>query len=417
MLASLQRYDHHKYHYAMFLVMFFNGTGITNFNTSDACLVILSAACVGYIYFIMNSSIDMVFFYVLAYWVAVNYISITFSETNTIKASTFVGSVLKLFIGYAFIKISRENLLVWFERTVYLLAIISIPFYILQLTYQPFFEAMPINFAEAGRLADGHWNGLIYNYTTYHLSQNSGFAGEPGTFGYYVGFAMIFNLILNQGKPNKVFYILMIIGMTSISTTYYITLMLFGGYFIMRSSIFAKSMLLVVAIPAVGFVFSLPFMGDKIDEYVEQSEDFSNSRVVKSQRINRLAMFIKDINNLMELPTGYGLNQSGLSKNIYGQVITGTNGISRIAVRYGFFGFVFFMVVYIRLYRKVSLGLPYSGILAMITFMYIGANPMERDFYAMGLFWLYFLGDEERIRKLIAQYKQSVQPNQIGNGI
>ena len=393
----------------MFLVLFFNGTGITNFNTSDAVLVLLTGLCIGYIYFIMHESVDLVFVYVLAYWLAVNYISITFSDVNTIKISTFIGSILKLFIGYAFIKIARENVLVWFERTIYALAIISLPFFIIQLTYPAFFDMIPINFAEAGRRADGHWNGLIYNYTTYHTSQNSGFAGEPGTFGYYVGLALIFNLILNQGKPKRDFYIMALIGMTSLSTTYYITLMLFAGYFILRSSILAKVLLLALAVPAVIFIFSLPFMGEKIDEYVEQNESFANSRVVKSQRINRLAMFIKDFKNLTDLPTGYGLNQAGLTKNVYGEVVTGTNGMSRIAVRYGFFGFAFFIFAYFRLYDKISLSLKHNLIFTLITFMYIAANPMERDFYAMGLFWLLFLARPERMAEVIEQYQQSFQ--------
>ncbi|RYE40436.1 MAG: hypothetical protein EOP48_24705 [Sphingobacteriales bacterium] len=40
----------------------------------------------------------------------------------------------------------------------------------------------------------------------------------------------------------------------------------------------------------------------------------------------------------------------------------------------------------------------------MITLMYLAANPMERDYYLTGLFWLYFLVNRESLAKLQAEY-------------
>jgi hypothetical protein len=378
--------------YALFLLFIVGTNPATTWGTSDFILVFLSFIGLAYILFIMRERLDPILLYVFIFWTVINFLSWIFVGNSGLKLSTFIGSYLKLFIGYAFIKIAKERFISWFEKTAYALALVSIPFFILQLVRPELFGSIPFNFVEAGRRAEGHWNGVIFNYSTFHSLQNSGFGAESGTFGYYIGMAMIFNLILNRGEFNKRFLILLLVGLTTFSTTFYLTLALFALFFMRRLSIFIRVISVVVAIPLIYLIYQLPFIGEKISVYFSETSAFSQSTIVQSERVNRLSTFFKDMDLTLRFPIGYGANLTGLLKNIYGQVITGTNGISYIAVRFGLFGLIYFCVIYFKLFKKLCFSRSGSYLFVIILFFYIASNPMERDYFALSLFWLYFVG-------------------------
>ncbi len=391
MTADALSRSSNKREYLLFLLFFFGMSEITVWGASDFILVFLSLIGGAYILFVMQERIDSILIYVILFWLFINFLSSVFLGGSDFRIITFLGSVLKLIIGYAFMKIAKERFISWFEKTVFVLALISIPFFVIQLLTPEFFSTLPFNFAEAGRKTAGHWNGLIFNFSTYHLPQNSGFAGEPGTFGYFIGLAMIFNLILHDGKFNRRFLIFLLIGLTTFSTTYYLTLILFALFFMNQVSVLIRIACVVVAIPAVYVIYQLPFIGDKISTYLNETSSYAEATFVQSERINRLATFLKDMNDVIRFPLGRGINPTGLETNIYGQAITGTNGISQIAVRFGIFGLIYFCVIYFKLMKMLFSPLKGSYLFTLIVFFYIAANPMERDAFAMGLFWLYFV--------------------------
>lgn len=387
--------------FIFFLIFFFNGTAITWFNTTDLSLVVMSILGYWYIFLIKREVLDRIFIYVILYWTAINLFSLLVLGGEGFSYLTFGGSLLKIFIGYAFLKITKEYFIVWYEKIVFILAIISIPFYILQLINPNIFSSIPFNFVEQSRMIGGDWNGIIYNYAPMHITQNSGFAGEPGTFGYYLGLAMIFNLILNRGKVNGRLMTFVLIGFTTLSTTFYITLSLFFLFFILRSTIWIKLSFSLILIPALILIYQLPFMGEKMNTYLADTNSFMEAEIIDSDRINRIAKFVNDVNDVIQYPIGYGTNESGLSTNIYNRVITGTNGISRIALMFGVFGLTYFLFIYFKLVDKLSLSLKGNYIFTIIILLYIAANPMERDYYAMGLFWGFFIINKKDIEKLL----------------
>jgi hypothetical protein len=380
-----------KKDYTLFLIFFIGTNPATTWGTSDFILVFLSLIGLSYILFVKQERLEPILLYVFVLWVFVNFLSWSFLGSSGLKLTTFIGSCLKLFIGYAFMKIAKERFIVWFEKLTFALALLSIPFFIVQLVKPELFASIPFNFVESGRRAEGHWNGIIFNYSTYHPLQNSGFGGESGTFGYYIGLAMIFNLILNHGKFTKRFLVFLLIGLTTFSTTYYITLVFFAFFYMNRLSIFIRAIFIALSIPLIYIIYQLPFIGDKISTYILETSNFTQATIVHSERINRLATFLKDMNDTLHFPLGHGINQTGLSKNVYGQVITGTNGISQIAVRFGLLGLIYFCIIYFKLFKRLSFPIKGSYVFVFIIFLYIAANPMERDYFAMSLFWLYFI--------------------------
>ena len=127
---------------------------------------------------------------------------------------------------------------------------------------------------------------------------------------------MIFNLILNRGLINYRFLILGLIGLTTFSTNFYLSLILFGIYFIYRSSLFVKLISVSLLIPLILLLYSLPFVGEKLNQYLDETKQFSESTIVKRTRINRTSMFVNDVRDLEKYPLGRGINETGL-KNKY----------------------------------------------------------------------------------------------------
>jgi hypothetical protein len=401
---------HDKYYkvdfwlYVLVLVML---NPVTSFGTSDYMLVAATLLLGIYIFFIKGEEIDNIIFWVLLYWCIINMLSFFLVKELGVemKMSTFIGSILKIFIAYGLMKLAGIRFILWFYRITLILAIISIPFFIVQLVEPSFFYKIPFNFAYEDRANSGHWNGIIFNFSTFHLLQNSGFAGESGTFGYYIGLAMICNLILYEGRANRNFFILLVIGLTTTSTTYYITLLLFGMFFLSYTSWSTRMIYLVISIVFVVITFQLPFMGEKIYTYAEQTDDMLKSKELKLVRVNRVSTFLNHFNDVIHYPLGYGINDAQRTKNVFGDVVDGTNGMSRIAVMYGIFGFVFFTVSYFKLFRVLTFSHPGYPILVVIILMYIAANPMERDFVVIPLFWLYFILKNNEIEQSLQELR------------
>ncbi len=399
--------------YLIFLLFFFYSAGLTEFSNIDASLVIMSGLGFLYMHFSKQEKIDPIFWYVLIYWIFINFLSWVFVGSEKFSFFTLGGSVFKLFIGYVFMKLYKEKFIIWFEQTVFFLAVVSLLFFAVQLMNPDIFSRIPFNLIDQKRGAEGHWYGIIFHYSSWHPSQNSGFAGEPGGFGYYIGLAMIFNLILNRGAINRRFIILAFVGLTTLSTNFYLSLVLFGIYFIYRSSLFVKLISIALFIPFILIVYSLPFVGEKLSQYFDETKQFSESTIVKRTRINRTSMFVNDIRDLEKYPLGRGINETGLKTNIYGEIFEGTNDFSRIAVKYGIFGLIFFLFVYFRTFRKISLGLKGSSFFVLIMCMYIAANSLERDYFALNLFWLFYIVKEENLERIFGEYYMAEENNHL----
>lgn len=409
MSNNLQAYTKNRFDYLVFLILFFYGTGISAFTNTDISLVIMAGLGFVYIYFIKQEKIDRIFIYVLIYWLAVNFFSWVFLGGENFSITKLGGSILKLFIGYAFMKIFKEKFIEWYEQTVFFLAMVSILFFAVQLIDTNIFAKIPFNLVDQKRGIEGHWYGIIFHYSSWHPGQNSGFAGEPGGFGYYIGLAMIFNLILNQGKISKRFLLLALVGLTTFSTNFYLTVFLFAAFFIYRSSLFTKLISIAVFIPIVLLAYQLPFIGEKVSQYFEETKSFSESAVVKRTRINRTSMFVNDVRDVSKYPFGRGINETGLKTNIYGEILEGTNDFSRIAVKYGIFGLIYFLLIYFRMFNKISLGIRGNFLFPLIMCMYIAANSLERDYFALSLFWLYFITSEEALAELTGYDSEEYQ--------
>ncbi len=399
---------HRRWDFMLYLGLLLLLNPINKFGFSETVLAASTLFLGLYLFIWKQEKIDMIFIWIVLYWCGVNLLSFLFlNESGTsFKLTTFIGSILKLFLGYGLMKLCGVRFVVWYYRIVLVLAIISIPFFLIQLIQPSVFNSIPINFAADIRAVSGHWNGFIFNFSTFHMERNSGFAGEPGTFGYYLGLAMIFNLILNEGRFNRNFAILAFVGLTTFSTTFYLSLVLFGLYFLSSATWTTRIIYLVFCLMFSSAAYQLPFIGKKITTYVEDTQSMAESEVVRSRRVNRMATFFNHLSDVAKFPIGYGINEAQRTKNIYGEVIHGTNGFSRIALRFGIYGLIYFLVIYHNLFDKLTRKRGGAMIFTLIIVMYISANSMERDNIAMAFFWLYFLISHEDVHQLVTSWRK-----------
>jgi hypothetical protein len=395
-----------KYEHLLFIVFLFYGTGINSYNTGDVSLVVMSTIGLGYFFFVKKEKIDSIFWKIMAYWLVVNFFAWAFLGGIDFKISSLLGSIFKMIIGYVYIKIFRERFILWFEQAVFVLLIVSLPLYFIQMANPTLLPRIPFNFVAPERVLLGDWNGIIFNYAPVHVHQNSGFAGEPGTFGYYVGFASIFNLFLNKGKFTKRFFLFLGMGLTTISTNFYLTVMLFSAIYLLNSEGLLKYFVIILAFPVIYVIFfQVPFLGAKIGEMLDASDSFTEKSMIKWTRVNRFAYFLSQVGAIADYPLGYGVNENALLvKNLYGQTIEGTNGISRIAVRFGIFGFIYFFTIFYKWFKRFAIGFKGHFILFLIVTMYLGANPMERDYFVTAMFWMYFFVSGEQLEALQDAY-------------
>lgn len=399
-----------KYESLLFVIFLFYGTGVNSYNTTDLSLVFMSVLGLFYLVVVKKEAIDPIFWKVMAYWLVVNFFAWAFLGIENYKTATLIGSIFKLTIGYVFIKIFQERFILWFEKAVFILGLISLPWYMVQLYNPSILQSLPFNFVAPERLWANDWNGIIFNYQPVHVNQNSGFAGEPGTFGYYIGFAMICNLFLNRGKITRRFLVFLVVGLTTLSTNFYLTVMLFGCLYLLNSQGLLKYFAIILAFPLVYVIFQLPFLGEKIDEMIGITETFTEKSMIKWTRVNRFSYFLSQLGAIINYPFGYGINENAfLVKNLYGQVIEGTNGISRIGVRFGVFGFFYFFVVFFRFFKRFTIGFKGAFVLFLIVTMYLGANPMERDYFITAFFWMYFFVSEDQLKALQESYARQKQ--------
>ena len=95
--------------YFIFLLFFFYGSGLTAFSNNDISLVIMSGLGFLYMHFSRQEKVDNIFWYILIYWILINFLSWVFIGSRNFSFFTLGGSVFKLFIGYVFMKIYKEN--------------------------------------------------------------------------------------------------------------------------------------------------------------------------------------------------------------------------------------------------------------------------------------------------------------------
>lgn len=316
---------------------------------------------------------------------------------------------LSFFIAYSVIMALKLNFFIIYEKLLRNLCWIAMFFWILQVLIPVQLTAVlasltilkPFNTIMQAHI--GVYT-IINEGVESLLPRNCGFAWEPGAFAVFINFAIFINLILNKFrlKNNTSLYILVIaLASTQSTTGYSIFLLIAVFYFLnikMKSGIILFIPLFIIG---VFYIFSLPFMYDKIDELFNEkvsdivdigSQDWNNDKNIGAQRFVSLQIdFIDFLNNPI---LGYGGHDEDMWTKKGNINVVSVSGIGKILARFGLVGTLFFIIVLYKSSVKFSEVYKYKGKLILfflIIQLSISYSLVEHPIFMC--FWMFFYFD------------------------
>jgi hypothetical protein len=351
----------------------------------------------GWIAYKRRIKIDSFIFGLGFFYFALNIFYLASFGSNDFYLSFYI--FLKLIYAYLTIKIVRESFFGIYEKIIYVLALVSLPLFLVQLiNYDVVFnlvgfvnKTIPFLEYRSDRLA----NLYIFTLESHgSITRNAGFAWEPKGFANFLLVAIAFNLILNNFKLNKRLIIFYVALITTLSTTGLIVgFILIPIFFFINSKKSRSIKLLPLAIiPAVYFL-SLDIGFEKIkkeiegrDRYIELLED---TREFEARSLGRFPSFIVDFNDFLKRPLfGYGFNREERTQSEFTKLVR-VNGLSDILATYGLFGFsIIFLSTYKSFVTPLKL-LDLKGnviLLGIILVIYFASALTSHPFWMMFYF-------------------------------
>lgn len=258
----------------------------------------------------------------------------------------------------------RTSIFKYYERCMYIMCLIALVLWLLSMMI-PYFPQF------LQQISPNWIHGLIEsNILVFGLQpsgseaalffrRNVGFAWEPGRFASFIVVAMFINIVMYKFRirNNKHFWIFLVTLLSTQSTTGYATLVVVVLTYLFNAQRKYFIQVSVIAIPSMLFLFSLPFMTEKIsdlmigkdhnEEFVQASEyKVSQGTTFVPQRFDGLLW--ETYNFINEPLLGYGKDaeRSFTGKTFSNQVVL-YNGTIKIFAMFGvFLGILIYIMYY-----------------------------------------------------------------------
>ncbi len=274
-------------------------------------------------------------------------------------------TVIHITMAYITIAAFQYRFFILYENILYYLCIIGIVMWV-GLNLNPgffidFFRKFEFSYQEN---APGNidYNMIVYTVNNYNvipqyilefggfrIFRNSGFAWEPGAFSVYITIAILFHFIRNKFKIriNKQLLVFVAALATTFSTTGYSMFILLILFYVYNQEIYKVAWLVPFFLILTVYIFTLPFMAEKISE----TTDFDTEQLIYySQKYNikyqpqRFESFQIDFIDFLNHPIlGYGGHLEAKWTNQLGANIATVSGIGKIMAQYGIAGLLFFI--------------------------------------------------------------------------
>lgn len=325
---------------------------------------------------------------------------------NEIHYKFLVIYPLSFFIAYSFVTSLKTNFFIIYERLLKTLCLIALFFWTLQILMPQQITSLlasltllkPYNeIIQAHILVYSVLNEGIESF----LPRNSGFAWEPGAFAVFINLAIFANLIRNSFKIRKNINLLIFVLtlLTTQSTTgYSIFLLLAAFYFINMKGISLKILLIPLVLIGVVYIFSLPFMyekitglgNEKISDVVDTgSKDWNKDKMIGAQRFVSFQIdFIDFLNNPI---LGYGGHDEDMWIKKSKINVVSISGIGKILAKFGLVGFIFFIVVLYRNSVQFAKFYGYKGkLLLFLLILQVSVSYSLIENPLLMCFWMFF---------------------------
>lgn len=277
-----------------FVVLIFSGLSTEFVRGYGGTLVLFFLSLLYAIIYKINY-INKKFFVANIIWLFFAFIT-AFRNNEFLPLFTFEHITI-LFISFTLIYLYGKELFYLYEKSVFYLACISlVGWSILMLVPDivwPF--AYTYNMSEYMKEVYDGAGFILFNIgpsLEWGFYRNFGFCFEPGPWGQNLVLAMFFNIFRNKGNfNNKIFYVLFIALLTTLSTTAYLAFAIGFLIFIYQRDRRVNRyffVFLFISIFAIAF-FNLDFLGDKV---------FGQQERATVERIDELISLSKETGNL-----------------------------------------------------------------------------------------------------------------------
>lgn len=327
----------------------------------------------------------------------------------------FLIYVAKFIAAYVLIRQFGVELLWKYEKAIYILAIISLFFWVWQSIHPSsilsLFHTIDIDGSTLAGMEDSHF--FVYSINIYDsiLPRNCGFTWEPGPFSIFIDIALFINLFRTnfELKKNKIFWVLIVTLLTTQSTTGLVGFLMILFWLSTNKrnlKLLRYPIILITLIFVVVVIYETPYLREKvIDEYsqiysYEEIITISISAETKSGP-GRFASFLITWEDFKNYPfLGYGGHTAARWTDQLGAQIFAVSGIGKIISRYGLFGtiiFSYFLIISSRFYAR-RFNYKFSSIWTLLIISFgFGFGVIESPMIVTLIVFPLFLKNEEII--------------------
>lgn len=261
----------------------------------------------------------------------------------------------RIFLAYLAIRLlNRDGFFYYLKEIVYHGALISIPFYLIQLIdfnfIFDFITSIQNSIPPLQRSFDSFSNIIFWGVRIDSEYRNSGFMWEPGAFAAMLLFPIYIQLLINDFKINRKLIILIIALITTLSTMGYIALVILLFFYQLNARNKFSILLFPVLFILSLFIFQQNFVLDKIlNELDSQDEivEFVYSTKEETASLGRIGSLRADFSDWKADPIIGRGGENEIYQGQIGTVVNRTNGLSRFLLRFGLLGiFIYFSGIY-----------------------------------------------------------------------
>ncbi len=271
-----------------------------------------------------------------------------------------------IFLPFFLLSIYGKSFLLKLEKFLFILTTISLPLFLLNYLFKSSFDQLtPVfkDFTSPTLIAnENYWSigiyvsGILQTYDKITVLRNCGFMWEPGYFAVTIVWGLIIHWLSKGIRFDKKFIIYAIALFTTFSTAGYIAFFLLVIAFYLKDvSLIRIFSLIAVIFIFYNYIYSLEFVGGKIDLYTEgvQENKANFEKDYNAIKLNRFQIAIYDINRVIRYPFGFGYYDR---TSFEGTDVVGTNGLSGLLRMWGIPVFAYFMYLIYKFFWIYNFG-------------------------------------------------------------
>lgn len=332
------------------------------------------------LFLLKKKKFDGPIIFLLLFWTAINaLVLIQFDSIVQARFITFLSVTSRYLFPYFVLKTYEKSFFKTVEQIIFLLSLVSLPIFALQLIMPSvFYAAAPMlnMFAVEQQQLSGGWYLFFYMFNGWSPERNSGFMWEPGAFAFMIILGMIIRLSKNDFTLDKHIYFYLIAVISTFSTMGYVVVLLIAVSWLVNKKKINYYLLIIPAFLLVTYylVLTQDFMLPKIEQYYDNIDTMrrSGDKSGNILRLNRFGILAFAFNESLNWPWGYGIFDATPAFLLYGENIVGPNTYAQILLRWGWIGIGIFLL---SVYKLTNRLFPTKGTLVkVLLFMAICAS-------------------------------------------